>query len=270
MASLILVRGGGEIGSSVALRLMRAGMRVVITELPQPRTLRRTVSFAEAIYRNQVTVEGVTARLVSDPHDSFRILNILSKQQIPVLVDPACLSAKVLHPVVIVDGRMSGQAPEPIGYIPKLYIGLGAGFEAGRNCQVAIGIHPGAGLGKVYWQGGPMSEIKRRETSLATLRAPASGTFVPQISLGESVKTGQIVAEIQGTNGRIEIQSPSDGVVWGLLSPDIPVEEGAAVGEVAPGHWAVSCNILSEAALAVGGGVLEAILTRPEVRGQLW
>lgn len=72
MPSLILVRGGGDLATGVAMRLFRSGLRVVITELPQPLAVRRTVSFAEAVYSGEIMVEGLTARCVKDPGDSLR------------------------------------------------------------------------------------------------------------------------------------------------------------------------------------------------------
>ena len=50
MPSLVLIRGGGDLATGVAIRLIRSGLRVVVTELPQPLAVRRTVSFAEAVY----------------------------------------------------------------------------------------------------------------------------------------------------------------------------------------------------------------------------
>ena len=49
----ILIRGGGDLGSGVAFRLHRVGWNVVITEIEQPLVLRRTVSFANAIYEKE-------------------------------------------------------------------------------------------------------------------------------------------------------------------------------------------------------------------------
>ena len=48
MDSIIIIRGGGDLASGIALRLFRAGYRFLITEIPEPLTVRRTVSFAEA------------------------------------------------------------------------------------------------------------------------------------------------------------------------------------------------------------------------------
>jgi len=48
--ALVLLRGGGDLATGVALRLHRAGIKVVIAELEQPLAVRRAVSFAEAVY----------------------------------------------------------------------------------------------------------------------------------------------------------------------------------------------------------------------------
>jgi xanthine dehydrogenase accessory factor len=85
---IVLIRGGGDLASGVALRLYKAGVRVVVTELPQPLAVRRLVSFSEAVYAGECSVEGVTARRVTDPLDMLRVLQVLSKGHIPVLIDP--------------------------------------------------------------------------------------------------------------------------------------------------------------------------------------
>ncbi len=67
---IVLIRGGGDLASGVALRLHRAGLRVVITEIAQPLAVRRLVSFSEAIYSGSVSVEEVGARRVADASDT--------------------------------------------------------------------------------------------------------------------------------------------------------------------------------------------------------
>ena len=46
---LVVMRGGGDIATGIALRLHRSHMAVVICELPAPTSIRRTVSFSEAM-----------------------------------------------------------------------------------------------------------------------------------------------------------------------------------------------------------------------------
>src|SRR5512142_38218 len=83
-SALVLLRGGGDLASGVALRLHHAGIKIVITELAQPLAVRRTVSFAETIYEGRHTIEGVAARLVKPDQLSAA----LEVGEIPVLVDP--------------------------------------------------------------------------------------------------------------------------------------------------------------------------------------
>jgi xanthine dehydrogenase accessory factor len=197
MASIILIRGGGDLATGVAIRLIRSGLHVVVTELSQPLAVRRTVSFAEAVYAGEITIEGLTARRVDDPTDSLRILTILGKQQIPLLVDPDCISAKALHPAVIVDGRMTKRPPEPIGYSPVLYIGLGPGFVAGENCQAAVETRRGPTLSRVYWRGSPDPDTGAPEGDLArVLRAPCDGVLVGHKRIGEHCEEGEVIAEV--------------------------------------------------------------------------
>ena len=60
---LVLIRGAGDMATGVALRLWRAGIRVVLTDLPHPTAIRRTVCFSEAIPLGETAVEDVRARI---------------------------------------------------------------------------------------------------------------------------------------------------------------------------------------------------------------
>ncbi len=131
-----LILGAGDMASGVALRLRRVGLQVVMTELPQPLAVRRTVSFAEAVFTGETTIEGITARRVTDPTDKFRLIQILAKGFIPVLIDPNASAINELHPNVIVDARMRKQRADLLGSAGMVIIGLGPGFEAGVNCSV--------------------------------------------------------------------------------------------------------------------------------------
>jgi xanthine dehydrogenase accessory factor len=277
MPSLILIRGGGDLATGVAIRLIRSGLRVVITELAQPLAVRRTVSFAEAIYAGEITVEGVTARRVADPTDSLSILTVLSKQQIPVLVDLNCASAKLLHPAVIVDGRMTKRPPEPIGYSPALYIGLGPGFEAGVNCQAVIETRRSHTLGRVYIRGNPDPDTGQPDGDRArVLRAPAGGVLIAHKKIGDHVEKDELIAEIDNGQQTTDHQpsfgvcSPFPGVLRGLIHPGLTVSSGMKIGDIDPRDDPRLCTLVSDKALSIGGGVLEAILSKQEVRAQLW
>jgi xanthine dehydrogenase accessory factor len=264
---LVLIRGGGDLATGVALRLIRSGLRVVVTEIAQPLAVRRTVAFAEAVYTGETSVEGVAAHCIPDPTDSFSILMVLGKQQVPVLVDPDCIAAKTLHPPVIVDGRMTKQPPEAIGYSPVLYIGLGPGFEASVNCQAAVETRRTHMLGRVFWRGGPEQDTGQPEGDpQRVLRAPTDGEFITHTEIGRHIEAGELIAKISG----LAISAPFPGVLRGLLHPGLTVTRGQKVGDIDPRDDARLCQFVSDKALAVGGGVLEAILSRSELRSQLW
>ncbi len=267
MPSLILIRGGGDLATGVAIRLIRSGLKVVVTELPQPLAVRRTVSFSEAVYVGKITVEGVTAGAVSDPSDLLKILNLLAKSWVPVLIDPACKSAVQLHPAVIVDGRMSKQPPEAIGYSPQLYIGLGPGFIAAVNCQAVIETRRGLTLGRVYWRGAAESDSGQPEGDPArVLRAPVDGEVIAHAEIGDHLEAGQVIAEIASQR----VLAPFKGILRGLIHPGLHVTRGLKIGDIDPRDDPRLCTLISDKALAVGGGVLEAILSQPKLRSQLW
>lgn len=272
MSSIVLIRGGGDLASGIALRLARAGLHLVITELPQPLAVRRTVSFAEAVYAGEITLEGMPACRVEDPTDLVRIQRLLERGCLPVLVDPGCTSASSLQPVVIVDACMTKRPPQTLNYTPGLYIGIGPGFEAGLNCQAVVETQRGHALGRVYWQGCPAEDNgspqgdKRR-----VLRAPTAGKLVAHHQIGDHCETDDLLAEIVPPIGTpVPIQSPFPGILRGLLHPGLDVVSGMKIGDLDPRDDPRLCTLVSDKALAIGGGTLEALLTRPEIRRQLW
>lgn len=267
MPATILIRGGGDLASGVALRLHHCGLNVVITELEQPLAVRRSVSFSEAVYDGQVTIEGVTGRVVTDPTDALKTFNVLSKQHIPVLVDPQCLSLRSLHPLAIVDARMLKRAPERLSHTALLYIGLGPGFRAPENCQVVIETQRGHRLGRVIWSGESLGDTAKPDgDQRRVLRAPADGVFQSSAKIAEHFEPGQPIAAI----GDQVIAAPFAGVLRGLLRPGLRAFQGMKVGDLDPRDDPSLCNLVSDKSLAIGGAVLEALLTRPEVRTRLW
>ena len=72
----MVIRGAGDLATGVALQALRAGWRVLMTELPQPMVVRRAVSFAEAVYAGSIVVDGVTARQCNDRTEVMAALQL--------------------------------------------------------------------------------------------------------------------------------------------------------------------------------------------------
>ena len=81
----VLIRGAGDLASGIALRLFHAKMEVVMTDLPRPTAIRRTLCFSQAILFGTITVEDVTAVFAKTPEAA---VSILKEKKIPVLADP--------------------------------------------------------------------------------------------------------------------------------------------------------------------------------------
>ena len=131
----VMVRGGGDLASGVILRMRRAGWQVLVTELAQPRAVRRTVSFAQAVYSWESRVEEIIARRVQTGEE---VEEAVSGGIVPVAVDPQASMREFFSPQVLVDARMR-KLPSELGRdAAPLTIGLGPGFVAGADCDVVI------------------------------------------------------------------------------------------------------------------------------------
>ena len=82
---LIVVRGGGDLATGTVFRLRRAGFPVVVLELQQPLSIRRTVAVASAVIEGRALIEDLDAILVADIDEA---LEVARSDAIPVMVSP--------------------------------------------------------------------------------------------------------------------------------------------------------------------------------------
>ena len=260
----VLLRGGGDLATGVALRLHRAGIKLAISELAQPLAVRRTVSFAEAVYEGHHTIEGVTARLAEQDQLSAG----LDSDEIPILIDPNADVLTHLQFLIVIDARLTKQTPSPLPVEVPLHIGLGPGFYAGKDCHAVIETRRSHTLGRVYWKGTAQADSGQPEGDRRrVLRAPEDGILTAKAKIGGHLEEGQTIALV---NDQYPVISPFPGVLRGLIRPGLHVTKGMKIGDVDPRDDPRACFLVSDKALAIGGGVLEAILTREEIRNKLW
>ena len=262
---LVLIKGAGDLATGVALRLYRCGFPVVMTELPAPMTVRRTVAFAQAVFDGRTQVEEVTAQRAMPDH----VVELLVEGVIPVLIDPAADVRSALAPAVVVDAVM---AKRNLGTRPDdapLVVALGPGFTAGVDCHAVIETHRGHYLGRVIWEGpatpdtGQPGTLPGMPPNLSrVLRAPAAGHVRPVVAIGEHVTVGKTLAVVEGSGRARPVVAPFSGVLRGLVHPSVPVEAGVKIGDLDPRAERDYCFTVSDKALAVAGGVLEAILRK--------
>ena len=255
---LVLIRGAGDLATGIALRLFRSHLRVVMTDLPQPTAIRRTVCFSQAILYERYTVEDVTAVHARTQQDVRRIL---SGGQIPVLADPQASCQTWLRPDVLVDAILAKKNLGTAITDAPLVIGVGPGFCAGRDCHAVVETMRGHTLGRVIRQGEPLpnTNIPGLIGGFAgerVMRAPDDGIFHQLLDIGAHVQPGDIAGTVNGTPMRCTIA----GVVRGILPEGTPVHKGMKSGDVDPRGKEEYCATASDKAIAIGGGVLQAIL----------
>lgn len=257
--TLVLIKGAGDLASGVAYRLWRAGFPIVMTELPVPTMVRRAVSFGQAVYDGEVSVEGVCARRVENSARAAELARI--GEVIPVLVDPEAEAVGALRPVVLVDAIMAKRNTGTRLNDAPLVIALGPGFTAGLDCHAVIETQRGHWLGRVLYRGsaqpntGTPGEVLGHDRG-RVLRAPAAGHLRPVARIGDRLKSGEVIGYV----GDHVLYAPFDGVLRGLIHPQVTLTAGFKIGDLDPRANPEHCFTISDKALALGGAVLEAIL----------
>ena len=257
---LVLIRGAGDLASGIALRLWRAGLQVVMTEIERPTTIRRTVAFSDAAVQGFARVEDVEARFTPDAASAR---DLLEQGILPVLIDPEAACKTALRPDVLADAILAKKNLGTRITDAPIVIGVGPGFTVGTDCHAAVETMRGHSLGRAYYGAGdsplPNTAIPGLiggYTGERVLRAPADGIFTGALRIGDRVKAGDVAGYVDGVPMRCTI----DGVLRGLLADGVPVTKGLKAGDVDPRCRPEYCQTASDKALAIGGGVLEAIL----------
>jgi len=260
----VLVRGAGELATGVAHRLFRSGFRLCMTEISGPLAVRRAVSFCEAVYDGAMKVEGVTAVKVGSPEE---IGGAWEKGEIPLLIDPANKVKDVLRPHVVVDAILAKKNIGTEICDAPLVLGLGPGFTANQDVHVVIETNRGHDLGRLIFRGQAEADtgvpgviggygIER------VLRTPQAGIFHAVKMIGDTVAKGDVVASVDGAPMHAQI----NGVVRGLLRDGMVVSANLKSGDIDPRGKREACFTISDKARALGGAVLEAILSQLPAR----
>jgi xanthine dehydrogenase accessory factor len=253
----VLIKGAGDLATGVAARLWRSGFLVAMTELAQPLTIRRSVAFAEAVYAGEVKVEEITARRLSDLAD---IESAWQASVIPVLsCHEDCVAA--VRPAVLVDAILSKRNTGTRLTDAPFVVGLGPGFTAGQDVHAVVETNRGHYLGRVLWSGsarpdtgvpGDIAGYGRERV----IYAPAEGAFEHRLNIGAVVNAGDVVGRV----GQAPVRAPIAGVLRGLIHDGVLVQASLKIGDVDPRAVPDHCCTISDKALAIGGGVLEAVL----------
>ena len=257
----VLLRGGGDLATGVAYRLHQAGFPLIVLELPRPLVVRRTVALATAVLEGEATVEELLAQRVKTWSAARQMAG---SGRIPVLVSPQWPANIVPGDVsVVLDARMAKRNIDTRIDQARFVIALGPGFHAGHDCHAVVETKRGHRLGRVIWKGGALPNtgqpgVIAGQASERVLRAPVAGLVTWQAQIGDAVNQGQHIGQVDDE----PLMAPFRGVIRGLIAPGTDVPAGLKIGDLDARADRAACFTISDKALAVGGGVLAAILVR--------
>ena len=239
---LVIVRGAGDLATGTIHALVSAGYPVVALEVPQPSSIRREVSFSEAVYEGTKTVEGVTAVLAKDAQEA---LTLAAEGTPAILVDPACNILETVRPAVLIDAVLAKRNLGTHRDMAPLTIALGPGFEAGVDVNFVVETMRGPALGRVIEKGCalPNTGIPGLVGGFAAERvihAPASGTLNAVRKIGDCVEKGETIAVIEPISalrqaqGTFSVNASLTGVLRGLIRDGYPVKKGLKIADIDP------------------------------------
>lgn len=259
MDRVILIKGGGDIGTAVALRLHYARRKVVVAERPGSPILRRGISFGAAIDEGEVEVDGVRARPAATEAETR---TLLANQVVPVWTAGWAAALDALCPQVLIDARMikREQNTETRKDHAPLVIGLGPGFTAGQDVHLVIETNHGPNLGRIIKEGAaePYTGIARVIQGYGLERyvyAPIDGTFLTTREIGARVEADEVLGRIC----KQELRSRFPGIVRGILKSGTAVRKGQKLVDLDPRGEEIVTRTFTDRALRIAEAILLAI-----------
>ena len=255
---MVLIKGAGDLATGIAYRLKKSGFDIVMTEIHKPTTVRRTVAFSQAVFDNEIVIEGIKGVKVNNINEIYEEIR---EGNIPIIIDENAEIIKELKPDVVVDAIISKKNLGTSIEDAPIVIGVGPGFEAKVDCHLVVETKRGHYLGKVIEEGSaiPNTGVPGNiggYTKERIIRASSNGKINPVVEIGDFVKKGDVVAYIDG----VEVLAEIDGIVRGMLQEGIEVFKGMKSGDIDPRCEKDHCFTISDKARSIGGGVLEAIM----------
>jgi xanthine dehydrogenase accessory factor len=259
---IVLIRGGGEIGSAIAYRLARCHFRVCLTEIASPLAISRGVSFSEAVYETTKMVEELTAERTLPTLDN--IYRIWRTGKIPIVVDPELAVKPLIRPDVLINAMMLNRETNTQITDAPLVIGIGPGFTAGSNVHIVIESNFSNNLGNLIFEGEaekPLYDPERMIQELVV--AEDAGVFTTGKNIGDSVFVGEVI----GSLNNVPLKAPVSGVLRGILRNESKVLANIELAEIDPTNNKAGCLTVRDKMKVISGGALEAILTTLNVAG---
>lgn len=259
MKEMVIVRGGGDIASGVIQKLYRCGFKVLVLEIENPTCIRRAVSFSEALFEDEIEVEGIKSVRVRNLEE---IEDAWKNNKVPVIIDPKGSYINLLKPKAVVDGILAKKNLGTYINMAPITIALGPGFEAGKDVDVVIETNRGHNLGRLIFKGEAQADTGAPGniggyTKERVIYSPCDGVINNIREIGDIVKKEEPLAYV----GDYIVRATIDGVLRGIIRNNSKVHKGLKIADIDPRlEERKNCFTISDKARTIGGGVLEALI----------
>lgn len=262
-SKLIIVRGAGDLATGVIHKLHRCGFNVLALDIEKPLAIRRNICFSEAIYENEVCIDGVYCEFLTDIN---LLNNIFKENKVAIAIDPLGNLIKTLKPSVVIDAIIAKKNLGTTIDMAPLTIALGPGFIAKKDVDLVIETMRGHDLGRII-DSGPAIENTgipgniNGYTKERVVYCTENGVINNICNISDKVKKGQVIATILNDSIETEVVATIDGVLRGIIRDGSFVKSGLKIADIDPRIEELkNCNTISDKARCIAGGVLEAIL----------
>ena len=267
---LIIVRGAGDLASGIIWYLKKANFNVLALDIKKPSCIRREVSFSEAIYDKEKTIEGETSVLCKNVEEVF---DAFKENKIAVMIDEDGSIIKELKPKIVVDAIMAKKNLGTSIDMAPLVIAIGPGFTAKYDCHYVIETMRGHKLGKIYDYGSAIPNtgipgLVAGHDKDRVIHSPVEGYFLIKKNIGDIVKKDEVIAIvkecikdkdgiIKETVREVEVLASIDGVLRGILRNNFYATSGLKAADIDPRiEEKENCKTISDKARTIAGSVL--------------
>ncbi|NOX90599.1 MAG: hypothetical protein GXO77_16460 [Calditrichaeota bacterium] len=264
---VVLICGTDDHSTACALRLFRAGFRIILAAFQNPVDLHQHRTFTRTVYSGFRTIDGVTARTFShcieknlipmeSSFDQYLQFMLNNNEIATLLIDDLKTGYKIpCDYAVNIDSAVFHKIQPHLNDEVRL---------VSINCDEAsdylISTHF-AYVGRVIY---PFDEnadefkksdlFEKKPTTV--INAPIEGVFVASKEINRPILEREEICKIND----IPILSPVCGIITGLINSGLMITSATPVAEISPKKITYDARLLPVESFAIAGGVLEAII----------
>ena len=253
-----IILGTNEVASAIAVHLSHAGYCVLLSHDPHPPVIRRKMAFHDALFADTAQVEDVACERADGAMQVLKACRTRGRVLVSWL---GLLDLLPIHPIdVLIDARLQKRRITPeLRRLARLTIGLGPGFSANVNCDVAIETRPGK-IGLIDHGGwtDAADGIASRLGDVGAERfvySPFAGRWHTPIEIGTRVYKDLVLGHLSG----VPVAAPRDGILRGIVRDGGEVAAGVKLLEIDPRGRLAQWTGIDERGRAIAKATLTAV-----------